>query len=496
MSISSQQRSFPGWRWAAVAAAFPIAGYIGWKVSGPVDAVEAALVGGALTGAGLGAVQWWAAKGRLGRPAAWIGSSAAGYAVGLAAGAAVVGYDTDIGALALMGLVSGAALGIAQGLALALAGQRDTRLAVAWGAAMPVLFAVCWCATSAIGVSVEDQFTVFGAAVDHVVFGAGAVGMAIAEALARRGESVRVVNRSGLRDPAAGIQSVTGDVTDPSFAASATHGARVVYQALNPPYHRWAKEFPGLQEAAIAAAQSAGARLVAMDNVYMYGRANGRHFTEDNASNPHTRKGRVRAAMARDLMAAHDAGRVQAVVGRASDFFGPRAGAQSLIGDWVVPPALAGEPATVMGDPDMPHTYTFVPDIGENLVQLGERDEALGRIWHLPSPETRTTRDVVELVFDAAGTEPQVKVTPAWQMRMLGLVNRTVRELNEMRYEFDEPFVVDASRAETELGLRATPLADAVQQTVRWYREQAKLSSAERQNVPVSVAGATAHSSP
>ena len=177
-------------------------------------------------------------------------------------------------------------------------------------------------------------------------------------------------------------------------------------------------------------------------------------------------------------MAAHDAGRVQVTVGRASDFFGPRAGEQSLIGDWVIPPALADKTASVMGDPDMPHTYTFIPDIGENLVRLGERDDALGRVWHLPSPETRTTREVVALVYQAAGTKPRLKVTPAWQMRALGLVNRTVREINEMRYEFDEPFIVDASRAETELGLRATPLADAVEQTVRWYRAQASPSSA------------------
>jgi nucleoside-diphosphate-sugar epimerase len=171
--------------------------------------------------------------------------------------------------------------------------------------------------------------------------------------------------------------------------------------------------------------------------------------------------------MARDLMAAHDAGRVEVTVGRASDFFGPRAGEQSLIGDWVIPPALADKPASVMGDPDMPHTYTFIPDIGENLVRLGERDDALGRVWHLPSPETRTTREVVGLVYQAAGTKPRLKVTPAWQMRALGLVNRTVREINEMRYEFDEPFIVDASRGETELGLRATPRADAVEHTGR-----------------------------
>jgi hypothetical protein len=160
--LASPQRSFPGWRWVAVAFAFPVAGLIGWTIGGRVDAVDAALVGGALTGAGIAAVQWWAAKGALGRAEAWIGSSAVAYAVGLAAGAALVGYDTDIGALAVMGLVSGAVLGAAQGLVLARQGRRG--LALPWALAMPVLFALGWSATTAIGISVEDQFTVFGAA--------------------------------------------------------------------------------------------------------------------------------------------------------------------------------------------------------------------------------------------------------------------------------------------------------------------------------------------
>jgi hypothetical protein len=157
----SVHRLFPGWRWVAVALAFPIAGYIGWGVGGHVDAVDAALVGGALTGAGLGAVQWWAAKGALGRPAAWIGASALAYAGGLAAGAALVGYETDLGALAVMGLVSGAVLGGAQGLVLARQGRRA--LALPWGAAMPVLFAIGWSATTLGGIDVDKQFTVFGA---------------------------------------------------------------------------------------------------------------------------------------------------------------------------------------------------------------------------------------------------------------------------------------------------------------------------------------------
>jgi hypothetical protein len=158
----AERSRFPGWRWVAVALAFPIAGYMGWLVGGRVDAMGAALVGGALTGAGLAAVEWWAADGRLGRATAWIGASAAGYAVGLAAGAALVGYDTDLASLAVMGLVSGAVLGGAQGLVLARDGRRA--LALPWALAMPALFALGWCASTGIGVDVDDQFTVFGAA--------------------------------------------------------------------------------------------------------------------------------------------------------------------------------------------------------------------------------------------------------------------------------------------------------------------------------------------
>ena len=158
----SEPRSFPGWSWVWVWLAFPVAGYAGWAISGPVDEVAPALLGGALTGAGLGAVQWWAAKGDLGPLVPWLAASAVGYGLGLAAGAALVDYETDVGSLAVMGLVSGASLGIAQGFTLAREGNR--RLALAWGGAMPILFGLGWVATTSIGISVEDQFTVFGAA--------------------------------------------------------------------------------------------------------------------------------------------------------------------------------------------------------------------------------------------------------------------------------------------------------------------------------------------
>jgi hypothetical protein len=139
-----------------------------------------------------------------------------------------------------------------------------------------------------------------------------------------------------------------------------------------------------------------GARLVSMENVYMYGRPAGRPLTEDRTYDARTKKGQLRGRMARDLLAAHNSGRVPVAIGRASDYFGPGGGAQSNLGDRVIPAALNGKTATVLGAPDQPHTYTYIPDIGEGLVVLGEHPDAPGQVWHLPNdPETRSTRQMV-----------------------------------------------------------------------------------------------------
>ena len=106
----------------------------------------------------------------------------------------------------------------------------------------------------------------------HVIFGTGAIGLATLDALRRRGETVRLVNRSGAAPVPDDVEIVGGDAGDPGFTTAAAHGAQVVYQTLNPPYHQWVELFPALQAGVLAAAEAAGARLVSMENVYMYGR--------------------------------------------------------------------------------------------------------------------------------------------------------------------------------------------------------------------------------
>jgi nucleoside-diphosphate-sugar epimerase len=127
----------------------------------------------------------------------------------------------------------------------------------------------------------------------------------------------------------------------------------------------------------------------------------------------------------------------------------------------------------VLGDPDQPHTYTFIPDIGEGLAVLGDHPDAPGQVWHLPNdPETRTTRQLVDLVYRQAGRpRGRVRAVPPLLLRAMGLVNPTVRELVEMQYQFEEPFIVDSSKITNKLGVEATPAEQALEDTMRDYRD-------------------------
>jgi len=146
--------------------AFPLGGYAGWGIGGHVDGVVPALIGGAVTGAGIGFVQWMFLRRDLNISPVWIVATGVALAVGLSVGAAVVGYETSAGQLAIMGAISGTTVGIAQGILL-----RDRfSLWHAWMVAMPALFALGWVTTESFGIDVANQFTVFGAS-GCIVFG-------------------------------------------------------------------------------------------------------------------------------------------------------------------------------------------------------------------------------------------------------------------------------------------------------------------------------------
>ena len=310
-----------------------------------------------------------------------------------------------------------------------------------------------------------------------VVFGSGPVGRAVMHELLARGYQVRIVNRTGKLDVPEGVEPVPGDASNVAFAREACKGAGVVYDCLNAPYTQWPELFPLLQAGVLEGAASAGAKLVVVENVYMYGSTHGRPITEDLPYSAGTRKGRTRAKMAQELLAAHQSGKVRVAIGRASDFFGPGA-LQSSMGERVFRPALNGKAAQVLGNANLLHTYTYVPDIARGLVTLGEYDEAFGQAWHLPSSQTVTTREFIDMIFSEIGYAPRIQAVPNLVLRSLALFNPMLREVAEMLYEFEEPFVVDSSRFEQVFGNHATPLREAIHTTVEWFRKEDGLQQA------------------
>jgi nucleoside-diphosphate-sugar epimerase len=303
----------------------------------------------------------------------------------------------------------------------------------------------------------------------HVVFGTGQVGNALAAHLAGMGMAVRAVSRH--RPPAlAGVDWRAADAAEPEAAADAAKGASVIYQCLNAPYNQWPERFPPLQRGVLAAAERTGALLVSLENLYGYGTTLGRPMTEDLPLAATGVKGRARAEMTTELLAAAAAGRVQVVIGRASDFFGPGVTAGSTLGERVFGNALAGRRADFIGNPDLPHTYSYVPDIAAGLATLGTDARAVGQVWHLPGPATGTTRALLNLVAAEIGHRVGVRSLPKLAVRGLGLVNPMLRELAETYYQFSEPFILDTSKYQAAFGPAGTPLAEAISTTLAWYQ--------------------------
>jgi len=308
----------------------------------------------------------------------------------------------------------------------------------------------------------------------HVVFGAGQVGRVLAALLAGRGATVRVVSRGRPKGLAEGTDWRAADAADPDAASDAAKGAAVIYQCLNAPYARWPELFPPLQRGVLAAAGRAGALMVSLENLYGYGPTGGRPMTEDLPLAATTVKGRTRAAMTAELLAAAEAGRIRIAIGRASDFFGAGVTEGSTLGERVFGSALAGRRADFIGNPDLPHTYSYVPDIAAGLATLGTDPRAVGQIWHLPGPHTGTTRALLDVVADQVGHPVAVRSVNKLALRALGLINPTLRELAETYYQFDEPFVLDTSKYESVFRFAGTPLADAITATLAWYRTRAR----------------------
>ena len=310
----------------------------------------------------------------------------------------------------------------------------------------------------------------------HVVLGAGGgTGGAIVRELVGQGRRVRAVTRGGNAAasygtlPPASFEDVAADVTEREQLRRALEGAAVVYHCAQPAYTRWPQEFPAMTRGILAATAAAGAKLVFADNLYMYGPVDG-PMTEETPPVAQTKKGKVRAGMAAELLEADRKGRLRVVIGRSSDYFGP-GGVNSAIGERFFKAVLAGKKTQWFADLDQPHTMSYLPDMARAFVVLGERSEADGQVWHTPAAVALTGRGYIELAARAAGTPAKPAVMGLGTVRLVGLFMPVLREFPELMYQYERPFVMDAGKFEAAFGpFAATPHEDALRTTLEWYR--------------------------
>lgn len=155
---------------------------------------------------------------------------------------------------------------------------------------------------------------------------------------------------------------------------------------------------------------------------------------------------------------------------RASDYFGPRAGASAHAGSRFMAPLLQGRTARVIGDPSAPHSWAYLPDLAAAMVAVAGREDALGRVWVAPHAVTASLAELAAAINAAAGTDGRVRQYPAALLRVMGLFSPMMREVLAVSYQHTEPYVVDDAETRAVLGVQPTPFDVALDRTLAWVR--------------------------
>ncbi|MCX6497407.1 MAG: NAD-dependent epimerase/dehydratase family protein [Arthrobacter sp.] len=306
----------------------------------------------------------------------------------------------------------------------------------------------------------------------YVVTGAGPVGWTVAERLAEQGHRVRILTRSGSGPEHPLVERVLADVQDPAAVGAAFSGAAAVFHCIHGSSYTadaWRAELPRAEQTVLAAAGESGAVVVFPESLYSYSEP-GRPMTE---AGPREARGGKRGVRA-DLLRARAASATSTVAMVAGDFFGPRV-RTSHGGERMVTPVLAGRKLWVIGSADQPHAFTYVPDLAAAMIHAAQSPQLWNKVWHTPSLPAVTQRQLATAFADAAGAaKPKIGAVPGWALRSLGLFSRDAREVAEMLYQFEKPFVMDSAASQAALGLQPTPLKEAAAATVAWWGDQGR----------------------
>lgn len=290
----------------------------------------------------------------------------------------------------------------------------------------------------------------------------GVIGQGLTRALAQANLRIRQVSRHPRRVGPTD-ETVSADLLDPEATAAAVADSEVVYLVAGLKYDAsvWEEQWPRVMRHVIGACKRHDARLVFLDNVYAYGHVDG-PMTESTPFNPASRKGEVRARIASMLLDEMRSGGLQAMIVRSADFYGPGA-TNSFPHVLVFERIRKGKAPQWIGNPAAVHTFTFTPDAARAMAVLGRSPEAYGQTWHLPTTrEPLGGADFARLACELAGKPCKLSVAPRWLLKAMGLFVPTLRENEEMMYQFEYDYRFDSGKIESAFGVQATPYRQGI----------------------------------
>lgn len=275
-----------------------------------------------------------------------------------------------------------------------------------------------------------------------ILGGGGTIGLELARVLPEYTDKVRIVSRNP-RKVTPENEVHTANLLDPEEVLGAVAGSDVAYLAVGLPYKAsvWETQWPVVMRNAIEACRTSGSKLVFFDNIYMYDRDYLSPMDEDTPVRPTTRKGVVRAKIADMLMEAVEKGKVDALIARCADFYGPGKQKNSVITQTVFERLAAGKSAQWLVSVNHIHSFTYTPDASLATAMLGNTDDAYGQVWHLPTAaKPPTGREWIDMIAEELQVKPRVQVASNFMMSAIGLFSPTLREVKEMSYQYDRDY--------------------------------------------------------
>jgi nucleoside-diphosphate-sugar epimerase len=307
----------------------------------------------------------------------------------------------------------------------------------------------------------------------HVILGAsGAIGMEIIKDLQSKNLPFRAVERSKTIPH---IETVHADITKIDELKKALIGATHVYCCVGVKYDtkKWQQVWPTIIDNLIEACSEVDATLVMFDNIYMYGPSPLENpITELHPRNPISNKGKVRLELEEKLLSAFESGNLKGLIARAADFYGPGA-TLSMLYNSVLDRMLVGKTPQWLANPDLLHTYTYTPDAARGCVTLALDESSYRQVWHLPtSKEILTSKQIIAIFQKKLGMSEQVQVMPRLMYNILALFIPILKELKEMLYQFDNPYVFDSSKFEAKYpNFKITSYQEGVNAMVDFYQK-------------------------